>query len=125
MPTTHQLQIRDDELFERDSFYSPGSADEAMDGIAQDTVADNDAMLETIMMMGVSLPEARTRVCAMRSSRPAATLNECMEEEPLSNAPTKLDEPSTLCVSKARSSNAQTRRPGMELLSEVRSSLGN
>ena len=44
-----------------------------MEGIAPGNVTDNDEMLDTLMMMGVSLPEARARVCAIRSSRPAAT----------------------------------------------------
>ncbi len=72
----HQIQddgTGDDEQFEPDSLYSPGSADEAMEGIAPDNVPDTDAMLDILMMMGVSPPEARARVCAMRSSRQAAT----------------------------------------------------
>ena len=68
--------FRDDEQFERDSLYSPGNPDEAMEGIAPGNVPDNDEMLDTLMMTGVSLPEARARVCAMRSSRPAATFTE-------------------------------------------------
>ena len=65
--------FRDDEQFELDSLYNPGSSDEAMEGIA---VPDSDEMLDTLMMMGVSLPEAQARACAMRSSRPAATFTE-------------------------------------------------
>ena len=54
-------ELRDDEQFELASLYSPGSPDEAMEGIAPDNVPDNDAMLVTLTIMGVSLPDARAR----------------------------------------------------------------
>ena len=43
--------FRDDEQFELDSLYSPGSPDETMEGIAPHNVPDNDEMLDTLMMM--------------------------------------------------------------------------
>ena len=54
--------FRDDKQFELDSLYSPGNPDKAMEGIAPNNVPDNDEMLDTLMMMEVSLPEARSRV---------------------------------------------------------------
>ena len=68
--------FRDDEQFELDSLYSPGSPDGATEVIAPDSVPDNYAMLDTRMMMGVSLSDARARGGAMRSSQQAATFTE-------------------------------------------------
>ena len=51
--------FRDDGQFELDSLYNPGNPDEAMDVIVPDNVPDNDVMLDTRMMMGLSLPDAR------------------------------------------------------------------
>ena len=90
--------FRDDEQFELDSLYSPGSPDEAMEGIAPENMPDNDEMLDTLMMMVVSLPEARAEStpCDPRGQLQHSLM--CMEEEPLSIVRTRHDETSTLWV---------------------------